>query len=99
MNKQSPPSKKTPKKRAAKKKKKKAASKKAPSKKTAGVKKKRKAAPIKANVYVVEELGDGHRVTKINSEGSTEEEECYTIDPNGECDCKASEFGSSRFPL
>ncbi len=76
----------------AKKKKAKKAKKKA--KKKAGAKKKRKAAPIKKNVYVVEEFGEGHLVRKINNESSSDDEETYTVDPNGVCDCKASEFGT-----
>ena len=63
-------------------------------KKAPGVKKKVKKVPISKNVYVVEEFGDGHRVHKIKSESSKDEAEVYIIDPNGVCDCKASDFGT-----
>lgn len=60
--------------------------------KTAGVKP--KSPPIKKNAYVVEEFGDGFKIFKIESEDSNSEVEVYTVDPNGICDCKASEFGT-----
>lgn len=77
--------KKASKKKASKKTKKKAS-------KTVGVKK--KAPPIKKHVYVVEEIETGHLVRKISNEGSTDEKEVYTVDKDGVCDCKASEFGT-----
>lgn len=60
------------------------------------VPKKRKKKLLGKNVYVVEEVPDGHRVSKVPAPiprpGEVLEE--YLVNKDGVCNCKASEFGA-----